>query len=136
MVICLTAYELIGLLETVISKRPQLPLTTETLVLVTVIAPIIEEIIFRVIPLSVTIFIFKTSWPILVVAIVSSFIFGHTHGGYEFIPIQGVLGITLCVVFFKCGGLQKKKIKATGATMLTHSIYNGIVFLSVYIESI
>ncbi len=57
-----------------------------------------------------------------------SIIFGLLHGGLAHIPLQGVLGFILSLVFLKCGGLQCNFYKALAASSATHFLYNmGVV---------
>lgn len=88
----------------------------------------IEEIIFRL-PLAIFI---QLEWPIneiVFMAIFYSAIFGFYHGGITNIFIQGVGGFILCIIFLKCGGYQKKYLKAIIISTLAHFFYNAILVL-------
>lgn len=86
----------------------------------------IEEFIFR---LPLILFIWKNAQPktMLMIMIFLSVIFGLGHGGWVGVPIQGVMGFIFCLVFLKCGGMQKKYMKAFFSSTGVHFAYNFIV---------
>ncbi|OGZ06680.1 MAG: hypothetical protein A3D65_02040 [Candidatus Lloydbacteria bacterium RIFCSPHIGHO2_02_FULL_50_13] len=88
---------------------------------------LLEEVFFR---LPLAIFIAARGHPmvIFVVAIMLSAIFGYAHGGWWQIPLQGVSGFMLCIIFLKCGGLQNKYGKALLSSSCIHLISNWIAF--------
>lgn len=104
------------------------PLIQERVIFLFVLLPLlaaIEELIFR---LPLVIFI-KCNAPlgtIALAAILLSFEFGLAHGGWIGVPVQGIAGIVLCTVFLKCGGLQKKYLKAFFSGTFVHFAYNFI----------
>lgn len=87
----------------------------------------IEELIYRL-PLCIFIERNASNSTIIIVSVALSFLFGHAHGGWIGVPAQGVMGLVFCVVFLKCGGLQKKYLKAFTSATLVHFTYNFIVF--------
>ncbi len=85
-----------------------------------------EELIFRA-PL---IGVIKMGWPkykIIISATIFSAAFGMCHGSIYNIFIQGVSGFMYCVLFLKCGGIQKKYNKALITTTTAHFSFNGIL---------
>jgi len=86
----------------------------------------IEEAIFR---LPLVVFLKRNASPrtLCVVVAILSILFGLGHGGWIGVPIQGVMGISFCVVFLKCGGLQKKYWKAFLSSTGVHFVHNFIV---------
>lgn len=93
-----------------------------------VVIPILaflEELCFR---LPLALFTAARVHPvtILAVAIGLSAIFGYAHGGWWQIPLQGTSGFIFCVVFLKCGGLQKKYVKALFSSSSVHLLSNWI----------
>ena len=71
-----------------------------------VAVPLIEEGLFRFLPIRLTQTIFRSRKTMLGVALcvvicVSSVLFGYLHGGLLFIPIQGVYGLLLSWLFLK-----------------------------------
>lgn len=86
----------------------------------------IEEAIFR---LPLRIFLKRNLSPrrLCVVVIILSVLFGLGHGGWSGVPIQGVMGVVFCVVYLRCGGLQKKYWKAFLSSTGVHTLHNCIV---------
>jgi membrane protease YdiL (CAAX protease family) len=80
------------------------------LLLYLLVGAISEEFKYRFIPLIVVYGILKVITPKLSLALqmliilISSFIFGVAHGGYDHLLVQGLGGIVLCIIFLKCGG--------------------------------
>lgn len=92
-----------------------------------ILAVFVEEVIFRVAPLTLATLLCKSPQTVLLVAGASSVIFGLVHGSWHHIFIQGVAGILFSCVFLKCGGFSKKYVKATAASVATHFLVNGIL---------
>jgi membrane protease YdiL (CAAX protease family) len=100
----------------------------------------IEELIFRF-PLSCAVITWGVSKKVLGAALVSSLIFGFLHGGctnfgfiYEgvhHIFLQGVGGLFYCLLYLKCGGLNKRFLKPIVVTTIAHATYNSAVALIV-----
>ena len=64
-----------------------------------VIAPLWEELVFRVAPIKLAqVFGPDTLWPII---LISSALFGWGHGGVEGLIFQGVMGVIFCVLYIK-----------------------------------
>lgn len=91
------------------------------------VAAAFEEMIFR---LPLIFFARATdSRNVLVLAVaVFSALFGLAHGGLINLPIQGVAGVLLSVVFLKCGGLHNRPAKGLLASTTTHFLFNAVVF--------
>lgn len=94
-----------------------------------IFTPIWEEVVFRYMPLIIVIMLCGVSKKVLYCALIVSILFGFLHGGYAHIFVQGVVGILFSIVFLKCGGLQKKYIKAVSASTLTHFGVNSGTFV-------
>lgn len=87
-----------------------------------VFVPVVEETLYRHVPLSIT----KTYFPKskLAVMIGSSIVFGLGHSG-GFIPnilIQGCLGMSFAFIYLKYG---------LRYSILSHSLWNLICFLNI-----
>jgi membrane protease YdiL (CAAX protease family) len=89
-------------------------------------AAFIEEVIFRL-PLAIIIEMRGSIVGVLAIALLLSAIFGFLHGGIHHIFIQGVVGFISCILFLKCGGLQRNYFKALAATTVTHFLFNAIL---------
>lgn len=84
-----------------------------------------EEMLFRWLPLYLTVKADKPFQEKMLMAIVFSLIFGLVHGSVLSILFQGISGFIWSLLWFKCGGLQGHYIKATAVTTLTHALWNG-----------
>jgi len=89
----------------------------------------LEEILFRLIPLTFAVEVWGTSKKVFLVAIVSSIIFGVLHGGYDHIFLQGISGFVYCIVFLKCGGLNENYIKGFLSSSTAHFLFNMTIVL-------
>jgi membrane protease YdiL (CAAX protease family) len=102
-------------------------LNEEPIIFVYVLVPIIvltEEFFFRLPLMFLTDAQPKT---ILIGAIFLSTIFGFTHGGWQQLPVQGFLGLILCLVFLKCGGIKEKPGKAFLSSSFVHFTFNWLL---------
>lgn len=100
------------------------------------IAPVLEELFFRLIPLCLVGEIFKRNLHhLLATAVVSSLAFAYVHNifggldiGWMRILLQGVSGLILSLVFLKCGGMNRRYFKAYCASVITHTLFNAANF--------
>jgi len=100
------------------------------------VCALIEEIVFRFLPLHIVI---DRKWSlskILLVAAVMSVVFGIAHGGIFFILIQGVFGFVCSIMFLKCGGLEKRYFKAVAVTTTVHFLWNGALATLAYVSGL
>lgn len=95
----------------------------------------LEEVVFRFIPLVLAVKRWGASPKVLVVAVVVSAAFGFAHGGFAHIPVQGVGGLFLSVVFLKCGGFAGRFRKALAVSTLYHFVFDAILFAFVFLAS-
>lgn len=96
------------------------------------ISVLFEELAFRLFPLVIAIQSEWPTWGILLVAAVMSAIFGLLHGGIPYVFVQGVFGFAYSILFLKCGGLEKKYIKALSVTVAIHFLWNAILVSVAY----
>lgn len=101
---------------------------TIILILITaiVLAPIIEESLFRLLPIGIVFLIWGKEnkfilWPVI---IISSVIFGWVHGSWQNILIQGSVGIVFSMAFLKGGYIS---------AVVAHAVYNFIAVAVVVI---
>ena len=80
-------------------------------------APIVEEFIFRVGPISLVKDKPKLMFPVV---ILSSALFGWLHYGAASLPIQGVLGVVLAAIYIKNG-------YSYWSSVLLHAMWNAYV---------
>lgn len=94
-------------------------------IFVVIITPIIEEFLFRWIPLRLAKRFIKNRlifWSIVVgISVIG---FGYIHGGWPNIFIQGVVGLILVIIFLRFGYWY---------AVLTHAIYNGFCIVPLLI---
>ncbi len=96
---------------------------------IVLIGVMIEEYIFRLMPLEFALNRkFNSKQLSCVVLLVSTF-FGYLHGGVEHVFIQGFGGIVLSVVFLKCGGMNKNYRKAYICSTASHYCFNMILLV-------
>lgn len=88
---------------------------------------VIEEVTFRFVLLGGAIQIWGATWPVLLVMVISSIVFGLMHGGPVNILLQGVSGVVFSIVFLKCGGFDHAFLMALMVAAITHCIFNTIV---------
>ncbi len=96
-------------------------------------SPLMEELIFRVLPLSLVIaFVSKSPRALFGVTIMFALLFGAIHPYSLQGKIQvGIAGFFFGLVFLKCGGMKNLFIRASVAAVLAHGLSN---FLSVLLE--
>ncbi len=123
-----------GIVEYEYNPNPQHPFkyfNVLAFVSILVRAPILEETIFRLVPLAITIFFTRKPSTVLATTVIFATLFGAIHP-YDLIGnIQVAIGgVVFGVVFLKCGGLQGRVLKAWGCSIATHSASN--LFILVY----
>ena len=85
----------------------------------------LEEVFWRL-PLILPLYLRWSAKNVLIVAVILSCFFGSIHGGISHIPLQGMCGFLLSLMFLKCGGFQGKYCRAFSVVLLTHLIFDGI----------
>lgn len=92
---------------------------------------LMEEIMFRL-PLVLCV---ELKWSVnktLLVAAALSALFGYAHGGFRFILFQGVFGFLYSILFLKCGGLERRYVKALLVSTTIHFLWNGTLAAIAY----
>lgn len=124
---------------------PELPKEGETpfqyynvLMFITMFAwgPVKEEVIFRVLPLSIVI-AFVSKRPGMVFGAMTGFaiLFGAIHPYALHGRIQvAISGFFFGLVFLKCGGLRKRFVKASICAMGAHGLTNILLVLDAWWE--
>ena len=113
-----------GHLQYVLSQPPYV------IILMILAAAFIEEVIFRGLPTFFARRIFgERVAVILIIAVMSSVVFGWIHGGPIKVLMQGVCGFIFYLIFLKCGGMRGKYAKALIASTMTHALVNIIFWL-------
>ncbi len=101
-----------------------------------VIAPIKEEILFRILPLCIVIqFISKEPKYVFGAAIGFAIVFGAIHPYSLVGNLQvAVAGFFFGLCFLKCGGLNGSFAKASFASIAAHGITNVLITLDSYYQ--
>ncbi len=90
----------------------------------------LEEILFRFIPLGSVICLGASPGLVLLTAVVSSIIFGLSHGRKAYYLFsQGAGGLIYSLLFLKCGGFQKEFLTALLVVIIAHALFNIFVAL-------
>jgi len=100
------------------------------LLIVLLLIAILEELVFRIAPLGILAWHGAHTSTLLVTAAVSSVIFGYMHGGLANIPVQGLSGLILSLLFLKCGGItgtRRGVLIGAGACICSHFVWNIII---------
>ncbi len=105
----------------------------------------IEELLFRTAPLF---FGWAVAWVfwrnecelaqtsvLLGISIVASAVFGYVHGNFSSIPVQGVGGFILSIVYLKCGGINGKIMWPLMTSASVHFVFNMILVIGVVLLS-
>lgn len=92
------------------------------LILAVVFAPITEEAVFRLLPIGAVFLICGKKnklilWPVI---IMSSIIFGWTHGSWHNIFMQGLVGIIFSIAFLKGGYVS---------SVVAHAVFNFVIMI-------
>ena len=98
--------------------------------------PVKEEVIFRVLPLSIVIaFVSRSPWVIFGAMTVFAGLFGaiHPYGLIGKVDVA-IGGFFFGLVFLKCGGLNKSFVKASACAMAAHALTNVFVVLDAWWE--
>lgn len=103
----------------------------------------IEELICRVLPQFIFLAWVKFLKPaeneknrfLLLLCIVSSFVFGYAHGDYTNVLSQSVAGAMFFIFFFKCGGRTGKILIPLMLVTLLHFTSNASSILSITLRN-
>jgi len=126
-------YSLVGVYDQMVASSPNAGLQV-TWIMWGIMVPLVlgEELFFRF-PLSFAARFLRRwerlrNWVLAVMVIGLSVTFGWLHGGWLFAPIQGVMGLAMCLFYLKCGGFNGKFWKPLFICWITHVIINSELF--------
>ena len=91
------------------------------------IGALVEEFVFRFLPLTIARLLRLPLVGTLAVALLSSVWFGYVHGGWFFVPIQGIGGFIYSLAYLKSGGFHGKLLKPLLSTTLVHWGFNSLL---------
>ena len=88
-------------------------------------APLFEETIFRLVPLTITVFFTKKPIVVLTAVVLFAALFGaiHPYGAVGRARVA-IAGLVFGVMFLKCGGLNGRSIKGWLSSVVAHSAAN------------
>ncbi len=88
-------------------------------------APLFEETIFRLVPLTIVVFFTKKPASVLTTVVLFAVLFGtiHPYGAIGRAQVA-IAGLVFGVMFLKCGGLNGRAVKAWLSSMAAHSMAN------------
>lgn len=118
---------LVGMPDVLFERTSKLanPSITDFFIVLVIIGPVMEELIFRFIPLYIILSPRSKDFNgVIIMATAASVIFGYLHGGIAHIFIQGVGGFLLCLLFLKCGGYHRRYFKGFCASFSAHALLN------------
>ena len=121
---------LLGIDFSSLSKTEKnIPMLTLTFPLVLIAGALLEEVLFRL-PLAFAVHMGWSVNNILAGAFVLSILFGALHGGAPHILVQGGSGFLYSLLFLKCGGYQRKYLKALATASTAHFLHNGMIVIA------
>lgn len=96
-----------------------------------VLGPLMEELMFRILPLSLVIaFVSRSPGFVFGAMTLFTVLFGAIHPYTLSGKIEaGIAGFFFGLVFLKCGGLKKSFLKASAAAIAAHGTTNCLVLL-------
>lgn len=108
-----------------------------------VYAPIVEEITYRLIPITLIFTLTRVVLPyvlpefllVLCCSVLVSAHFGYVHGGPVNILLQGVSGLVFTVMFLKWSGFGRDLVKGLVASMTLHATVNAVAMLHLIIRA-
>lgn len=91
--------------------------------------PIILSILGGIVGVCIVASIFSRSYILIGgIVIASSALFAYIHAGWASLPMQGLGGIALSIVYLKSGGLNGSWAKATWYATVSHTAFNIVLF--------
>jgi membrane protease YdiL (CAAX protease family) len=106
-----------------------------TFISILVQAPLFEETIFRLVPLTLVIFFTKKPLGVLSTVVIFAVLFGaiHPYGAIGRAQVA-IAGLVFGVLFLKCGGLNSRFVKAWLGAMAAHSVANLFILGAEYYD--
>lgn len=99
-----------------------------------------EELQSRIAPLICAVLLtrfVRKLWLITATVVIASAEFGWGHGGFHLIFVHGFIGVALCIVYLKCGGMRGGWgfLKAALIVITVHFTFDSIVLAKNIIRS-
>ncbi len=95
---------------------------------------VIEELIFRIIPLWIAIRYLRSPWYLITAAFITAIVFGYVHGGVYNILLQGIGGFLYAIIFIRYAAGGKRILEASLVIIILHTIFNGLLSLLLYLS--
>ncbi len=98
-------------------------------------APLFEETIFRLVPLTLVVFFTKKPGVVLTIVVAFAALFGaiHPYGAVGRVQVA-IAGLVFGVMFLKAGGLQGRPIKGWATSIAAHSVSNLFILGADYYD--
>jgi len=87
----------------------------------------IEELIFRIVPLTIAMSASERASVHVLTALVMGGIFGYVHGGVGNIFLQGIGGFLYGLLFIKYAAGGERFLEASLVVILIHTAFNGLL---------
>jgi membrane protease YdiL (CAAX protease family) len=95
---------------------------------------VIEEFLFRIMPLSLIMRLTKRRDVVLLTALICSALFGYVHGGLPHILLQGIGGFLYAVLFIKYSRQGSRVVEGSIVVIAVHSLFNLLISLLLFLE--
>jgi membrane protease YdiL (CAAX protease family) len=123
-------YSVTGILDSL--PEPEavgVEIVSTSFIVVLVLIASIEELLFRILPLSIALYCQLKPGALVFVAVLSSILFGYVHGGVPFILIQGLGGFIYSILFIKYAHNGERVFEASLLVIVSHTLFNGFIGL-------
>jgi membrane protease YdiL (CAAX protease family) len=94
-----------------------------------VLISVIEELIFRIVPLTIVMSATNRRFVYLATALATAATFGYVHGGVANIAVQGIGGFLYAVLFIKYAENGERFLAASMVVIAMHTAFNGLIGL-------
>ena len=130
-IVAIGVMELLNLGSEMIEDPDATPIASWEFPVIIISVSVIEELLFRIIPLVILIRYVNNRFVTLFSVIALSVSFGLIHSGWESVPVQGVGGILYSILFIKYAENGTRFLQASAVVILVHTIFNAILTLAI-----
>lgn len=111
---------------------------------IVVIGPILEEIVYRFIPLGIPVYlIWKVTrdrfahvdiYVLSIILVIVSVYFGYIHGNWGNVLVQGPMGLVFGLVFLKMSYYGERIFRGLAASTMVHMSINGFALSGMFLR--
>ncbi len=87
----------------------------------------IEELLFRIIPLSIAMSASERKIMHVLTALIAAMLFGYVHGGWANVPLQGIGGFLYGLLFIRYARGGEAFLEASIVVIMMHTAFNGLI---------